>query len=294
MLLSCALPAASEAESARNAAAPPSLPSVSPVAPGSRAIAERSDFILIGEARQGGLMRGTVPKGTRALRFDDVEIPVDKDGQFVIAFDRDAPETATLRAELKGGAFIERLLTIQPGNWRIEHVNASMTAGVPSAEFRRRRAVELERIHAARSIHSDSDGWRQNFRWPIVGRISGLFGSQRIYRGTPGSYHSGVDIAAGTGAAFVAPADGVVILAAEEPFTLEGHLLMIDHGMGLNSAFLHCSSLFVKEGDVVRQGQTLGTVGATGRATGPHLHWGMKWNAARLDPKMIAGPMPEK
>lgn len=239
-------------------------------------------------------MRGTVPKGTRALRFDDVEIPVDKDGQFVIAFDRDAPETATLRAELKGGAFIERLLTIQPGNWRIEHVNASMTAGVPSAEFRRRRAVELERIHAARSIHSDSDGWRQNFRWPIVGRISGLFGSQRIYRGTPGSYHSGVDIAAGTGAAFVAPADGVVILAAEEPFTLEGHLLMIDHGMGLNSAFLHCSSLFVKEGDVVRQGQTLGTVGATGRATGPHLHWGMKWNAARLDPKMIAGPMPEK
>jgi murein DD-endopeptidase MepM/ murein hydrolase activator NlpD len=119
-----------------------------------------------------------------------------------------------------------------------------------------------------------------------------MFGSQRIYRGEPGAYHSGLDIATGaSGTPFVAPADGVVILAAKEPFTLEGHLLMIDHGMGLNSAFLHCSQLLVEEGDRVRQGQLIGRIGATGRATGPHLHWGMKWNNARIDPILLTGPM---
>jgi murein DD-endopeptidase MepM/ murein hydrolase activator NlpD len=84
----------------------------------------------------------------------------------------------------------------------------------------------------------------------------------------------------------------VVILAAASPFTLEGNLLMIDHGMGLNSAFLHCSALMVKAGDQVRQGQLIGRIGATGRATGPHLHWSIKWRQARLDPILFAGPMP--
>jgi murein DD-endopeptidase MepM/ murein hydrolase activator NlpD len=96
-----------------------------------------------------------------------------------------------------------------------------------------------------------------------------------------------MDIAAPNGTYFVAPADGVVTLAATDAFTLEGHLLMIDHGMGLNSAFLHCSELLVKEGDHVKQGQVIGRVGATGRASGPHLHWGMKWNNARVDPKLL-------
>jgi murein DD-endopeptidase MepM/ murein hydrolase activator NlpD len=122
---------------------------------------------------------------------------------------------------------------------------------------------------------------------PVAGRISGLFGGQRIYNGTPGSYHSGMDIAATSGTVYVAPADGVVILAAADAFTLEGHLLIIDHGMGLNSAFLHSSELLVKEGDVVKQGQPIGKVGMTGRASGPHLHWGMKWNNARIDPKLL-------
>jgi murein DD-endopeptidase MepM/ murein hydrolase activator NlpD len=98
------------------------------------------------------------------------------------------------------------------------------------------------------------------------------------------SYHTGVDIAAKAGTVFVAPADGVVMLAAEAPFTLEGNLLMIDHGMGLNSAFLHARRLLVKPGEVVRRGQPIGVVGATGRVSGPHLHWGMKWNGARIDP----------
>ena len=101
-----------------------------------------------------------------------------------------------------------------------------------------------------------------------------------------------IDIATGeSGTPFVAPADGVVALAAETEFSLEGYLLMIDHGNGLNSAFLHCSKIAVNEGDVVRQGQYIGNIGASGRATGPHLHWSLKWRDARLDPLLFTGPM---
>src|SRR3546814_1558795 len=100
-------------------------------------------------------------------------------------------------------------------------------------------------------------------------------------------------MAGSPGAPVVAPADGVVILAADRPFTLEGNLLMIDHGHGLNSAFLHLSRIDVIPGQHVVQGQRIGAIGATGRATGPHLHWGMKWNDARIDPLLLAGPMPQ-
>ena len=154
------------------------------------------------------------------------------------------------------------------------------------------RRPELARIGAARAKDTGASGWRQDFIWPVKGRISGRFGSQRIYRGEPGSYHSGIDIATGgSGTPFVAPADGVVILAAQEPFSLEGYLLMIDHGNGLNSAFLHNSAILVREGEAVKQGQVIGRIGASGRATGPHLHWGLKWNDARLDPLLFTGPM---
>lgn len=235
------------------------------------------------------MLRGTAPAGARTLSLDGKPLRFDPDGRFLIAFDRDAGPEAVLRAERADGSAVERRLTVRPGNWRIEHVDASPTGGVTSAEFRARRAGELERIAAARVVDARSGGWRQDFIWPLTGRISGLFGAQRIYRGTPGSYHGGTDIAAPAGTPFVAPADGVVVLAAQQPFTLEGHLLIVDHGMGLTSAFLHCASLAVREGDAVKQGQALGTVGASGRATGPHLHWGLVWRGARLDPLLLAG-----
>lgn len=250
-------------------------------------------FILIGDARQGGVMRGTAPAGTSRLSFNGTRIPLAVDGQFLIAFDRDFPGKAVLAAERTDGMVIERFLSVSVGQWNLEYIDAPYTGRATSEEFRRVRAGELARIEAARARDIYSDGWRQSFRWPVTGRISSLFGSQRIYQGKPGSYHGGVDIAARTGTPFVAPADGVVVLAAQQPFTLEGHLLIVDHGMGLNSAFLHCSSLAVREGDAVRQGQVLGTVGSSGRATGPHLHWGLKWRDARLDPMAMTGPMPD-
>ena len=254
-------------------------------------------FVYAGEPTQGGWLRGTVPRGTVAIGLDGAPVEFAADGHFLIGFDRDAGPSAMLIATLGDGRIVTAPLTIAPRAWRIEHVAVGARPGaVPSEEYVRRRAIELERINAARRIVSGSHGWRQDFVWPAKGRISGRFGSQRIYRGQPGSYHSGIDIAPGanggaSGTPFVAPADGVVILAAASPFTLEGNLLMIDHGNGLNSAFLHCSELAVGEGETVRRGQFVGRIGATGRATGPHLHWSLRWHAARLDPILFTGPM---
>lgn len=246
------------------------------------------DFLMSGAAVQGGLVTARAPKGTRTVFLNDEELALGPNGFFLMGFDRDAGMQARLVFALTDGSRIERLVPVAPGNWRIENVAANMTGGAKtSAEFEARRGAELARINAARLVRHNNNGWRQTFIRPVAGRISGLFGAQRIYNGTPGSYHSGMDIAAPAGTEFVAPADGVVILAATDAFTLEGYLLMIDHGMGLNSAFLHASELLVKEGDFVKQGQIIGRVGATGRASGPHLHWGMKWNNARIDPKLL-------
>ncbi len=252
-----------------------------------RALAAESSnpFQLTGKARQGGVMLGMVPDDIMSLWLDERRVDYAVDGRFIIAFDRDAPARMRLHAEMRDDSHYEQILDLAPGGWQIEQVNAPITGGAAtSEEFRQRRAGELEQIAAARAVHAESEGWRQSFIWPVKARISGHFGAQRIYQGTPGSYHGGVDLAGGRGTVYVAPADGLVTLAVERPFTLEGNLLILDHGMGLNSAFLHSEALLVKAGETVKQGQPLGRIGATGRASGPHLHWSMKWAEARIDP----------
>ncbi len=254
--------------------------------------APASSFRWSGAASQGGLILGTLPTGARALTLDGAPVATASDGRFVIGFDRDAKPQAVLSATLADGRVIRETLTVAPRAWSISRLPTLPKIPVPDAEFARVRPGELAQIVAARAIGATSDGWRQHFAWPVTGRISTLFGSQRIYaNGEAGSYHSGVDVARATGTIVTAPADGVVILVAASPFTLEGNLLMIDHGMGLNSAFLHLSRIDVKPGDRVRQGQPVGAVGRTGRATGPHLHWSLRWGDAKLDPMLVTGPM---
>lgn len=258
----------------------------------SSATAAPVELTLAGELTQGGWIRGKAPPGTQSLTLNGADLALAEEGSFFAAFDRDAGPSSRLVAKLEDGSAVSRDLAIAPRSWKIEHVNVARRSSGPTEAFMRIRRPELAQINAARAKVTGAQGWQQDFIWPVRGRISGRFGSQRIYRGEPGSYHSGIDITTGTsGTPFAAPADGVVILAASHPFTLEGNLLMIDHGMGLNSAFLHCSELLVKEGDAVKQGQVIGRIGSSGRATGPHLHWGLKWNSARLDPLLFAGPM---
>jgi murein DD-endopeptidase MepM/ murein hydrolase activator NlpD len=249
-------------------------------------------FVYSGELTQGGWIRGSAPAGTVAARLDDQPLMLDADGTFFAAFDRDAGASATLTAQLSEGRTVQAPLAIAPRAWEIEHVDVARTQGKTDEEFLAMRKPELAQIAAARAVQSPVGGWKQHFIWPVKGRISGRFGSQRVYKGgEAGAYHSGIDIAPGAGAPIVSPADGVVVLAAEQPFSLEGHLLILDHGAGLNSAFLHCDTLRVKVGDAVRQGEVIATVGMTGRATGPHLHWSLMWRGARLDPLLFAGIM---
>lgn len=258
-----------------------------PVAAPAAAIAIEGGFI------QGGLVSGRVPAGTIGLTLDGKPVALAADGRFVAGFDRDAKPAATFAATLPGGRLVTRTLGIAPRSWDISRLPTLPKTPVPDAEFARLRPPELAQIAAARARLTDAAGWRQRFRWPVTGRISTLFGSQRIYaNGEAGSYHSGIDIARPTGTVVLAPADGVVVFAADHPFLLEGNLLMVDHGMGLGSAFLHLSRIDVTVGKHVRQGQPIGLVGMTGRATGPHLHWGLRWQDARLDPLLVTGPMP--
>jgi hypothetical protein len=244
--------------------------------------------IVTGQLTQGGWARGFAAPGL-ALAFRGDPVPTDPRGDFLVAFDRDADGAAIITGRDSRGRSHELPLTISPRAWKIERVPVGPRPGAePSEAFRIRREGELARINAARSMETGAGGWKQEFIWPAKGRISGRFGSQRIYNGTPGSYHTGLDIATGTsGTPFVAPADGTVILAADRQFSLEGNLLMLDHGMNLNSAFLHCSKLLVGMGETVKKGQVIGHIGATGRATGPHLHWSIKWRDARLDPLLF-------
>lgn len=253
------------------------------------------DFSFKGSMIQGGLLIGTAPGGAVRVSFNGDDVPVASDGRFVIAFDRDAGPAATVTVTLDDGRSVSRTLTISPRAWDISRLSTLPKYPVPMPQFEKLRPGEIAQINAARRQDTGSTGWRQVFMWPATGRISTLFGSQRIYRnGEAGSYHSGTDVAVPAGTAVLAPADGVVILASDHPFLLEGNLLMIDHGMGLNSALMHLSRIVVTPGQTVKRGQVVAFSGATGRVTGAHLHWSLRWRNAKIDPLLVAGPMPGK
>lgn len=252
------------------------------------AAADIPSFRLDGAPIQGALVRGTAPPGTVALTLDGREVPLAPDGRFLLGFDRDAAARAILVARLGDGSEIRESLGVAPRAWRIQHIGMARPSGGPTPEYARMREGELRLIGAARASRAASLGWAQRFVWPARGRVSGAFGAQRVYRGgVRAAFHSGADIAAGAGARVIAPADGIVTLAPPPGFSLEGNLVIIDHGMGLSSAFLHLSRASVRPGQRVRQSEEIGRVGATGRATGPHLHWSLVWNGARIDPQAV-------
>ena len=248
--------------------------------------------LLSGEFEQGGWIRGTADANISSITADGEPILFDpKDKSFFVGIDRDAAKTLELAFTQVDGQTASQTVTIAPRQWDIERVNVAKRPSGSSEEWWAKREPEWLAIRDARAKETGAEGWKQQFIWPVTGRISGRFGRQRIYRGEPGSYHSGLDIAPGNGVPFVAPADGVVVLA-RTGFSLEGGIVILDHGAGLNSAFIHMSRLAVAEGDEVEQGQLLGNVGASGRATGPHLHWSLMWRDSRLDPLLFLPPMP--
>jgi len=279
--------------------ATPPPPIGQPVLPPPPRVVDARAFGLTAPAQQGALLYGTVPTGTALLLLDGKPVRFAPDGRFIIGFGRDQGPNAILEARMQDGRLLRLPITVAPRHWDISSLPSLYQGTSPSEAYQKIRAAEYAQIEAAKSVHADSDGWRQAFRWPATGRISTMFGSQRIYaHGVAGAPHGGLDIARAVGGPVLegaparSPADGVVVLATDHPFSLEGNLVMIDHGFGLVSALMHLQRIEVKAGDHVTRGQEIGLIGRTGRATGPHLHWGMTWNEVRIDPILLVGPMP--
>ncbi len=183
--------ASAVAEAAAPQAAPQARPAPKPVAP------INATFSYSGELTQGGYIRGTAPDTTSSASLGEQALDIAEDGTFFAAFDRDSAGTLALSATLANGRIVTEQLTITPRDWQIERVNIARRPGGASAAFMARRRPELDAINASRAQNTGATGWSQDFIWPVTGRISGRFGRQRIYRGEPGSYHGGIDIAPG-------------------------------------------------------------------------------------------------
>jgi len=244
---------------------------------------------LPAKIQQGQLVIGRGPPGTH-LELDGRPLRIGPDGVFVFGLDRDAPAHVTLTIRHADGHEETRRLAVTARRYRIERVDGLPQHTVtPDPETARRIAEEQAQVAEARRRDDGREDFLGGFALPARGRISGVYGSQRIDNGTPKSPHLGLDIAVPTGTPVAAPAPGIVTFAAPD-LVLTGGTVLIDHGFGLNSSFLHMSRLDVKVGDSVRRGQVIGTAGATGRASGPHIHWGFSWFEVRLDPALLPSP----
>lgn len=236
---------------------------------------------LSGKLEQGGIVLGQARPGA-VVRLDGRPVPTDAAGHFLLGFGRDAAPQAVL--EVDG---TPQTLEVGPRTWKVQRIQGLPPAKVTPdpAELARIKA-ENELVASRRAVITPTALFLGGLTAPADGAVSGVFGSQRILNGEPRAAHSGTDIAAPTGAPVRAVADGVVTLAQPDLF-FTGITVMIDHGLGLQSVYAHMSRLDVTEGMRVAKGQQIGAVGASGRATGPHLHWGASWLDVRLDPETV-------
>jgi murein DD-endopeptidase MepM/ murein hydrolase activator NlpD len=259
-----------------------------------RAFAQVSRLSFAGSLEQGGLVIGKAAPGAR-VSVDGAPVHVSPAGEFAFGFTYDRTRPAAIVAHFADGGRETR--DVQPVARRYEEQRIS---GLPEKmvtlppEMLERRKHEVAMIAAARARDSNLDGFAEKLDWPAHGIVSSVFGSRRILNGKPMEPHFGVDIAAPAGTPIAAPAPARVALAGPD-FYLEGGLTILDHGHGVTTCYLHQRKQLVKEGDSVARGAVIGEVGMTGRATGPHLHWGMNWFQMRLDPsRSTRTPAPEK
>lgn len=257
-----------------------------------RAAEPAAGFNLRGDWQQGAVLFGTAPAGAKVW-FNGRLLRLSADGGFVFGLDRDAPAEAELKLQLPGEPIPQTYrYPVAKRTYDVQRINGLPPKMVtPPPEVLARIKEDQRAAAAARKHDSELGGFAQDFIWPCTGRISGVFGSQRILNGEAKQPHYGVDVAVPTGTEVRAPADGVIVLASPDMY-FTGGTLMIDHGHGLMSAFLHLSRLDVKLGQSVSRGDIVALSGMTGRATGPHLDWRMNWFDARIDAQRLVPPMP--
>jgi murein DD-endopeptidase MepM/ murein hydrolase activator NlpD len=239
-----------------------------------------------GQMTQGGLLVGSVTPSAK-LKLDGQPVMLGEHGEFVIGFDRDAPEEIRLSADGPKAEHHEARVPIAQRTWDIQRIDGlppEQVTPTPEQLVRIKREGVLKK--EARKRDTQGSWFTEKFIWPTEGRISGVFGSQRILNGEPRAPHYGLDVAAPEGTPIKAPAGGIVRLA-EKDFYFEGGLVFLDHGHGLVSYLMHMSRVDVKPGQEVKQGDAIGAVGKTGRVTAAHLHWGIFWLDAHIDPQLL-------
>lgn len=245
-----------------------------------------SRVVFPASASQGALVIGKVPAGSR-VQYAGRQLRVSGYGSVVFGIGRDEKGPLRVQVQRPDGGSETATIAVTPRDWPTERVNGVPPKTVnPPPAIAERIKREQAQVTAARARDEDRTDFTQTFIWPVQGRISGRFGNARVYNGQPGAGHSGMDIAVPTGTPVKAPAAGIVTFAGPDLY-LTGGTLLLDHGFGVSSNFLHLSRIDVKVGDRVEQGQVIAAVGATGRATGPHLHWGMNWFDTRIDPLLV-------
>lgn len=295
LLLSGALSACASASTARDGTARDAAPAPAQVtAPVATPTATDTLLTLPAQVTQGELVRGQAPSGSTYQVLGHQQT-VGPDGALVFGVPRDAAGPITLTLRLPDGETRDRALDVLPRAWASERiVGAPPDTIEPPPAIAARIAREQAEVSAARTRDDPRSDWAATLQWPVPGRISGHFGQHRVYvmpdgREVAGGGHSGMDIAAAAGTPVHAPLAGVVTFTGE--LYLTGGTVLLDHGRGVSSNFLHLSRIDVVPGQRVAQGEVIGAVGATGRATGPHLHWGMNWFEVRVDPEVMLPPV---
>ena len=245
-----------------------------------------SELQLKGEMTQGSLIRGQVPVGHQVW-LNDIPLKISADGYFAFGFGRDAKLTPQIKWLDNKGELHVKLLKLQVRTYNIQKIEGIPSQYVsPPKEVSERIKRDNRQVAIARTLNDDRSDFYQDFIWPAAGPISGVYGSQRVFNGTPKRPHFGVDVASPTGSPVYAPADGIVTLFVADMY-YSGGTMIIDHGHGVSSTFLHLSKGHVVAGTSVKQGDLVAEIGATGRATGAHLDWRINWFKERLDPALL-------
>ena len=246
--------------------------------------AERA--LLKGSLIQGSLVTGKVAPGS-TINFHKKTVRVSPDGDFILGFGRNAKLTQSIEILDPNGFTYTQDIKLKKRTYKITHIDGLPGRKVtPNPNDVKRIKADNAGIGRVRKLDTQTQDFLVGFQWPTLGRISGVYGSQRVLNGKPRSPHNGVDIAAPKGSAVLATATGTVALVHQDMF-YSGKTVMIDHGHGLSSVYIHMSKILVKQGQLITKGEAIGAVGMTGRASGPHLHWGISLFRIHLDPMLI-------
>jgi len=246
---------------------------------------------LSGEITQGGLIVGKT-QAQSTVMLNDQLLPVSSNGDYVFAFSRNDTTTYTLSITSPTGEVEQKTFTPTKREYKISRVEGiSKKIMNPDPKDQKRAKEDSIAIGKVRKVSSDLTAFSNGFIAPRNARLTGVYGSQRFYNGEPKNPHYGVDYAGKIGAEVKAPADGKILLWVPDMF-YSGGTMVIDHGHGITSNFLHLSDSLFNVGDMVKQGQVVAKVGNSGRVTGPHLDWRMNWHKVRFDPQLAMKIIP--